>query len=332
MRYLILNADDFGYSVEVNAAILRAHREGVLTSTSLMVAEREFEGAVQIARQNPALGVGLHLVLSNDLALLPPAQIPLLTDGNGRFGADLFGTGVRYAFSKRVQRQVRAEMEAQFARFAETGLPWSHVDGHQHFHLHPFLWDNLLDLCESYGIHRLRIPHEEVRAHFRSTKRATPQVRQEFSADGPNLNTVFAAFLRAMRRRNLRVLRERKTLGGRQPFLCDRVYGQLQTGNMHAAYTLGLLDRLGGRVNEIYFHPGAPHARPISDLVLTPDALNAFGAVHNATDVELHALLAPTIRTRIESLGLKTGTYAEVEREVTVNTDHKTDNKINSKK
>ncbi len=321
MRYLILNADDFGYSAGVNAAILRAHREGVLTSTSLMVAEREFEGAVQIARQNPTLGVGLHLVLSNDLALLPPAQIPLLADGNGKFGADLFGTGVRYAFSKRVQRQVRAEMEAQFDRFAETRLPWSHVDGHQHFHLHPFLWDNLLDLCESYGIHRLRIPHEEVRAHFRTNsyntkpKRAGSQAGQEFSADGPNLNTVFAVFLRAMRRRNLRVLRERKTLGGRQPFLCDRVYGQLQTGNMHAAYTLGLLDRLGGRVNEIYFHPGAPHARPMSDLAITPDAIDSFGEVQNATDVELHALLAPALRARIESLGLKTGTYAEIERE-----------------
>ena len=62
MRYLIVNADDFGYSEEVNNAILRAHREGVLTSTSLMVAEPGCEQAVAIARQTPTLGVGLENV------------------------------------------------------------------------------------------------------------------------------------------------------------------------------------------------------------------------------------------------------------------------------
>src|SRR5207248_7825508 len=88
MKYLIINADDFGHSARVNAAILRAHREGVLTSASLMVAEPGWQEAVEIARQNPALGVGLHVVVTFDRAVLTAAEIPHLVGKEGKFGAD----------------------------------------------------------------------------------------------------------------------------------------------------------------------------------------------------------------------------------------------------
>ena len=295
-RYLILNADDFGYSAEVNQAILHAHCQGVLTSASLMVAEAGFADAVTVARRTPTLGVGLHLVVTNDHALLPRRELPLLVDGKGKFGADPFRVATQYYFSKRAQAQLRREMEAQFARFAETGLPWSHVDGHQHFHMQPVVWDNLLDLCAQYGVHRLRVPHEELRVHVR--------VRENC---GPNLDTVATLALRALRRRNLRVLRARQAddqrAGGKPFFICDRVYGHLQTGNMNTAYTLTLLERLHARLNEIYFHPGAQHAR----------ALPANQQSNGVRDVELQTLLAPAIRARIEALELQTGTYAEIE-------------------
>jgi predicted glycoside hydrolase/deacetylase ChbG (UPF0249 family) len=321
MRYLIINADDFGYSATVNAAVLRAHREGVLTSASLMVAEPGCEEAVETARQTPTLGVGLHLAVTYDHALLPPRDIPLLADAQGKFGADPFRVGLRYSFSKGAQAQLRREMEAQFARFAQFGLDWSHADGHQHFHMHPVIWDTLLDLCDAYGVHRLRVPHEDLRAHFggqaeekkrrreEEKKRGTLILPSAFSlppsarGDGPNLNTVATLFLRAMRRRNLRVLRARRTLGGKPVFLCDRVYGQLQTGNMNTAYTLRLLDRLQYRASEIYFHPGTPHARAL------PAALQSNGI----RDVELQTLLDPAVRARIEALELQTGTYAQIE-------------------
>ena len=320
MRYLILNADDFGYSAGVNAAILRAHREGVLTSASLMVAEPGCAEAVELARQNPALGVGLHVAVTYDHALLPARDIPLLVDANGKFGADPFRVGLRYSFSKKAQAQLRREMEAQFARFARLGLAWSHADGHQHFHMHPVVWDNLLDLCDAYGVHSLRIPHEELRAHFgRKGKENREKGNEEtasssfilhpssfFRGDGPNLNTVATLFLRAMRRRNLRTLRARRTLGGKPIFVCDRVYGQLQTGNMNTPYTLRLLDRLHTPTSEIYFHPGTPHARAL------PLAEQSSGI----QDVELQTLLDPNVQARIEALGLQTGTYAQIETEM----------------
>jgi len=290
-RFLILNADDFGASARVNAAVRKAHQEGVLTSASLMVTEAGWQEAVEIARQTPTLGVGLHLVTTFDHALLPAAEIPHLIGRAGHLDRNPLRAGLRYAFSHAAQAELKREMEAQFARFAETGLPWSHADGHQHFHMHPAIWDHFLTLCDRYGVHRLRIPHEEIGPHFRS------------GGDGPNLNTAAALCFRLLRRRNLRVLRACESLGGRRPFLCDRVYGTLQSGNMNAAYVQALLGRLGGGANEIYFHPGTDHARPLPAGAQTEDV----------RDVEMQALLDPAVRARIESLGLCVGRYADIE-------------------
>ena len=139
-RFLIIHADDFGMTPQVNAAVLRAHREGVLTSASLMVAEPGWQEAVEIARHSPTLGVGLHVTVTFDRALLPHSEIPLITRPDGKFFANPVTAGLRYARSEKAQNQLRREMTAQFDRFAGTGLEWSHADGHQHFHLHPFVW------------------------------------------------------------------------------------------------------------------------------------------------------------------------------------------------
>jgi chitin disaccharide deacetylase len=298
MTYLIVNSDDYGYSSEVNAAVLRAHREGILTSASLMVAEAGFAEAVELAHRTPTLGVGLHVVVSYDHALLPQKAIPHLVDARGRFGMDLLRVSLSYACSRTAQAELRSEMAAQFERFAQTGLPWSHVDGHQHMHLHPVVWDNLLELCDQHGIHRLRIPLEELRAHFRA------------GGDGFSLNTMASLFLRVQRRRCLRTLRQR-TLHGKSPiFHCDRVYGQLQTGNMNRDYLLQLLPRLTGQTVEVYFHPGAPHARLLPQMQQRDDV----------RDVELQALLAPEIRSLIERLNLCLARYEDAERVLTSRT------------
>ena len=290
-RFLIINADDFGMTAQVNAAVRGAHQEGILTSASLMVAEPGFAEAVEIAQENPALGVGLHVVTTFDRALLPHSELPDITTPDGNFLKNPLAAGLRYNRSKAAQDQLKREMTAQFERFAATGLEWSHADGHQHFHLHPFVWDTFLDHCDQFGVHRLRTPYEEVRAHFRA------------GGDGPNINTLGTLFLRAQRRRCLRRLVERKTLGGKPVFLCDRVYGTMQSSHMTEAYWLRLLDRLQGRVIEIYAHPGTDYAvkLPVSQQTET------------VRDTELRGLLSPEVRAKITSLHLPMGRYADAE-------------------
>jgi len=292
MHYLILNSDDYGYSSRVNAAVIRSHRDGILTSASLMVGEVAYAEAVELARRTPTLGVGLHVTVSYDHAVLPPSEIRHLVDANGRFGADVFRASVLYARSGAARFELRREIEAQFERFARTGLRFSHVDGHQHMHMVPAVWDIVLELCDRYGIHRVRIPHEELRAHFRS------------GGDRFNINTVATLLLRLMRRRCLRTLRERQRQGKPAFFYCDRVYGQLQSGNMNRSYLLRLLPRLQGVANEIYFHPGAPHARPLVDVRPQTD-------IH---DVELQALLAPDMHDVLDRMNICPGRYEDVEK------------------
>ena len=292
MKSLIVNADDFGYSERVNAAVLRAHREGILTSASLMVAEPGFEEAVALARTHPTLGVGLHVATTYDHALLPRAEIPALAGSDGKFGHDPFLTGLRYAFSRPAQTQLRREMEAQFARFAATGLPWSHADGHQHFHLHPVVWTHFLDLCDQYDVHRIRLPRESLRAHLR------------VGGQTPAFNTVASLVLQVLSRRCLRLLQARRTREHKPFFVCDQVYGNYQTGNMTADYTLRVLEQIQSPVSELYFHPGAPHAR-----LLPPNQYH-----DGIEDVELAALLDPAVRVRVEALSLQLSTYAAAER------------------
>lgn len=291
LRYVIVNADDFGWSERVNSAVLRAHKEGILTSASLMVAESGWQEAVEIARATPTLGVGLHVATTFDRALLPAARIPHLVGKDGRFEANPLRAGLRYAFSRSAREELKLEMEAQFARFAETGLPWSHVDGHQHFHMHPTVFRHLLVLCDQYGANRLRVLRESLLQHLRG------------GGDGLTPVAIGALVLQLLCRMNLRILRKKRILGGKPIFLSDRVYGDFQSSNMHTAYTLRLLERLEGTVNEIYYHPGTDYARKLPPSEQT-DAVR---------DVELQALLSPDVRNRIESLPLQRVTYAQAE-------------------
>ena len=289
-RFVIFNADDFGASEKVNTAVSLAHTQGVLTSASLMVNEPGFAQAVSMAKELPELGVGLHLVVTHDRACLSQRQIPDLVDAHGKFGADPFKTGIKYAFSQKAQAQLQDEIAAQFDRFAETGIAWSHVDGHQHFHLPPVVWDVLIENCVRHNVFRLRVPREEIRLHRKQ-------------GGGYDLDTVASLIFRVLARRNLKKLKQIETKIGRRFFHPDRVYGHLQTGNMNSAYVQDLIERVKGDTNEIYLHPGATHARPLPETQRTK----------TGRDVELAALLSPDLKRNLETLGIRTGTYAQAE-------------------
>ncbi len=284
----------------VNSAILKAHSEGVLTSASLMVAEPAWEEAVEIARRFPSLGVGLHVATTYDRALLTRREIPDIIDLSGRFDKNPLKVGLKYAFSKTAQKHLKREMEAQFERFASTGLPWDHVDGHQHFHMHPTVFKFLLELCDRFGAHRLRVPQENLRAHLRA------------GGDGFSPVTIGAWILQTLCKRNRKTLLSRKTLGGKPIFLCDQIYGDFQSANMHRDYVLMALDRLEGVTNEIYFHPGTDYARKLPTDRRTDEI----------RDVELHALLSPEVKAKISLLGVTIGTYAEIEAFAVAKTSH----------
>ncbi len=272
-RRLIINGDDFGYSSAVNRAILQAHRQGVLTSTSLMVNERAADEAVQLAKATPSLAVGLHLVLVLGRAALSPTAIPTLVNSHGKFTNSPFVAGVQYYFSRAARREVRNEMRAQFEKFVATGLPFSHVDGHTHLHMHPVIFDELIPLCEEFGVPRLRVVKGEIGLSLRLDRSQLPR---KFV-----LGTVF----------NLLARRCAKKLRGRGFAVPEKVYGLLQTGNLNEEYLLGLIPQMAQTTSEIYAHPLAPDAEEWNARE------NPRGAI------ELQALLSPRVRDAIIAAG-----------------------------
>lgn len=137
MKRLIVNADDWGLTPGVNRGIVRAFQHGIVTSASLLVTGSAFEDAIALARDFPALDVGLHLALVEEQAVLPPEALPTLVDKTGRLPRTK-GEFFKRALLGRISwDEVEREIATQIARFQHTGLRLSHLDSHQHLHMFP---------------------------------------------------------------------------------------------------------------------------------------------------------------------------------------------------
>jgi len=219
-RRLIVTVDDFGLAIPVNEAVERGHRDGIVTAASLMVAEQAAQDAVARAKHNPTLAVGLHVVVVAGRPLLPPERVPDLVGRDGMFSSKLARAGVNYFFRRSAQRQLEAEIRAQFAAFAATGLPFDHVNAQCHYHLHPTVLGLILKVAADYGRPPMRIPDEPGHAAFL----------------GP--------FLHVMRAR----MRANGVVHN------DHVFGFNDTGRMTQDRVLGFLARLPAGTTELYFH------------------------------------------------------------------------------
>lgn len=277
---LIVNADDFGRSSEINYAIIRAHREGILTSASLMITGAAAAEAVDLAKQNPRLAVGLHVVLVDGRAALPPQRIPHLVDAAGRFPNAPARLGLRYFFHPKARLELAAELHAQFAAFTKTGLPLSHVDGHQHLHTHPTVFKLLIPLAERYGSPGIRVVRDDLTLALECDPRR--------KASKAIAAATFALLARSCRRR----LRSSALVAP------SRCYGFFQSGRMTAQYVTAVLGRATASAAEMYFHP------------TEGPRLDALGP----NPEELETLLSPAVRAAVQARPWELCTYADLSR------------------
>ena len=287
-RQLIVSGDDFGAAPEVNAGVVRAHRDGVLTATSLMVTGAAADEAVSLARHHLRLAVGLHLVLAQGRAAAPPADIPRLATPAGAFGRRPVWLGFRYAWlgvSAAGRRELRREIVAQLDAYMATGLALTHVDGHLNMHLHPMVLAILLELAPHYGIRAMRLPRERLglalrreRAHAARKVAEGAVFRLLGAYAAPRLRTAGIAF-------------------------AEQVYGLHQSGHVDEAYVLAVIGDLPAGVSELYCHPadGTPAA-------LAPDQP---GYDHAG---ELAALTGPRVRRALADSGVELTSYAALAR------------------
>jgi hopanoid biosynthesis associated protein HpnK len=251
-RRLIVNADDFGRSPAINEAVIRAHRDGILTTASLMVNESACAEAVALARANPRLGVGLHLTLICGHSALPPDRIPGLVDSQGNFSAGPAGAGFRYFFQRNLREQLRAEIHAQFQKFRATGLPLDHVNGHLHLHLHPTVFSLLMEGNGQLEVQRLRLTFDPFRLNLRIASG-----HLGYRA----LHMVIFHTLSARARPRLAQRRIRHT---------QAVFGLLQNARVDENYVSRLLPCLPEGDSELYSHPSLDEFKNEFDALVSP--------------------------------------------------------------
>jgi hopanoid biosynthesis associated protein HpnK len=233
MRNITFSADDFGLTESVNEAVERAHVEGVLTQASLMVAAPAAADAVGRAKNLPRLNTGLHLVLVDGDSLLGHGKLRHITTPDGRFRRGQIALAFRYFFSSVARRELAAEIRAQFAAYAATGLKLHHADAHKHMHLHPTVGRLMVSIGKEFGLTRIRIPAEPP---------ATLKACGETVSFGDHVLYGWSKLLRAQARK-----------AGLDA--TDHVFGLKWSGHMTTARVNTLMENLPPGSSEIYFHP-----------------------------------------------------------------------------
>lgn len=283
-RRVITTADDFGVSVAVNEAVERAAKVGVLTGASLMVGGSACADAVERAKRLPQLRVGLHVVVVEGHPVLSRSQIPDLVDKDGRLDGRLVRAGVRFFFSTRVARQLDAEIRAQFAAYAATGLALDHVNAHKHMHLHPTVLGMIIRIGREYGMRAVRLPREPLSVGPLSMQERISQTAA-LMVMGP-----WSWLMRwRLRRAQLR--------------FNDWIFGLTKTGVMNEQAILSVLKVLPAGTSEIYFHP------TMGSVV--PGALGSECLAGDAT--ELAALLGARVRVALSGSDIHRISFSDID-------------------
>jgi predicted glycoside hydrolase/deacetylase ChbG (UPF0249 family) len=222
-KQLVVNADDFGFTSDVNRGIVDAHCRGILTATTLMANGAAFDDALRLARETPTLDIGCHLVLVGDRSLLTGKPYPPTV---GRLLAAL------------ARREIRPyeELAAQVRRILDNGIRPTHLDTHKHTHLAPPVLEAVARLSEEFGIRWVRRPFDFALTAPHGTV--------------PRLKRLTSAALGLLRRRFHRVLDRH---GCRAT---DHFAGFQITGRFRTAELVQLLASLPEGSTELMCHPG----------------------------------------------------------------------------
>lgn len=179
---LIVNADDFGYTRAVTYGILDAFKNGIVTSTTMMCNSPHVDHAVELAKQNSDLGVGVHLVLTSGTPL--SQNVPSLTDDKGSFYSQ------QVIFNHAKPEDIEREWTAQIERFLSTGLSPTHLDSHHHVHGHEMALPIAISLANKYGVPLRRENNDSITDVQYKTVKRTRLMMRKFYGDKVSYETL----------------------------------------------------------------------------------------------------------------------------------------------
>jgi chitin disaccharide deacetylase len=287
MKQLILNADDFGLTRGVNEGIIRAHREGVLTSATLMACGPAFDHAVELAKQNARLGIGCHLVLVGGRAVAPVEEISSLASRDGRLPESLGSFVTRLSSGIIRPKEIDRELRAQILKIRAAGIEPTHLDTHKHTHAHPAVMAALGRVARELGIRRVRKPMENLQDSWESSRGENSTILKELLAAAA-ARAVAPLFRSASQKYGLR-----------SP---DHFLGLAMTGRLGPQALRRMIGLIQEGSTEIMLHPG------ISDSELERIDTRLF----HQRNAEMDALIEPAVRGAIEERGIRLITYGEL--------------------
>jgi predicted glycoside hydrolase/deacetylase ChbG (UPF0249 family) len=287
LKNLIVNADDLGWTEGVNRGIAEAHRKGLVTSTSLLANGPAFTSALDVARVNPELGVGVHLNLSDGPPSAPPKDVRGLIDKGGNLAGGPEALLLRIASRSLSVEEVEREWDAQIRRVRDAGIAPSHLDGHKHVHMLPGLFEIAVRLAKKHGVRAIRVSHEESR--LRSALSA---------ASNQDAGVVFKQGVQA---RGLKLLaRDARELADHAGLVTtDYFCGIAQTGVLRHEGVEQLLVNLPEGTTELMCHPGYAD----EELRRTETRLQ------KSRQTELEILTDARIRKLVASQGIRLISY-----------------------
>ncbi len=273
MRQLIVNADDFGLTESVNRGIVHAHKEGIVTSTTLMATGTAFDSAVSISRSVPGLGIGVHLNLTAGRPVSPVENIPTLLNCDGRLRwtpACL----LRALVSRQVSLvEIETELREQIRKVCNAGIRPTHLDGHKHVHLMPGVSEIVIRLAMEFSIPSIRCPIEvapDVAGLMRDAHSQTAAIKQ-------------CLVRRAVSGFANRFAPKLAKAGLPCP---SHFRGLIQTGSLRLRSLLDILAKLPEGISELMCHPGYVDA----------DLVNSGTRLLAQREIEISALTAPIVK------------------------------------
>jgi predicted glycoside hydrolase/deacetylase ChbG (UPF0249 family) len=293
LRNLIVNADDLGWTEGVNRGIAEAHRNGIVTSASLLANGAAFASAVELARTTAVLGVGVHLNLSDGEPVAPRELVTSLLNQRGELEGKPESLLLRLARRSVPLGEVEREWDAQILKVRDSGILPTHLDGHRHVHMLPGLFEIALRLAKRWGVAAIRISHEasSLRAALSSgtKQKGAVVIRQGVQARGLKLLAPDA--------------HEQAERAGIAT--ADYFCGIAQTGELTREGVLRLLEILPEGATELMCHPGYVDA----ELAKSGTRLQA------SRQKEVEILTDTEIRNVVASQGIRLIDYAFVAQE-----------------
>jgi predicted glycoside hydrolase/deacetylase ChbG (UPF0249 family) len=290
MKNLIVNADDLGWTEGVNRGIVEAHRKGLVTSTSLLANGCAFGSAVTAARNNPELGIGVHLNLSDGTPKAPADKVRGLLNKDGRFEGGPENLLLRIASRSLPLDEVEREWSAQIQTIVDAGIEPTHLDGHKHVQMLPGLFEIALKLAKKHKIRAIRVAHEE------------SKLRTALSS-GDNQNTG-VLLKQGVQARGLKLLaHDAKEMAERVGIATANYFcGIAQTGVLTRAGVEKLLTSLPDGTTEVMCHPG----------YADEDLRKSDTRLQESRKTELTILTDPGVRKLVATLGIRLINYGLV--------------------